>query len=582
MATINGYGDNKWKDLGIKKTRSNQLQKKTIVGEGEEQEVSAEKFTNTDTGEASTLFAEQDKLKDLKQGIEKSGKGAGEVESVKVGQDNQVTGAKPKNLSKLTEVMNKYGGDMAKNHMGVMSMGLVGAAVGAIVPSHLAVGGMLPFAGIGSVLGALVGGTLTGPSHIERTDITNSGIEKHEVLDSSGLLRDTNRVTTYMLPDGIKITNEAHAKGLQMSREDLTAFDSEGRKLKADFIKDEKTGHKQIRFTNNNGTITTLDTDNMDLTIQSSTDHKEVPAPDIGFIASKSTTGDAKFNNEVTDKKQIIHSDGSTELILNEKSSFYKQNVSDPLHEGKVVEKVIPKHHSYTKVNISSEGDTSVERVDENYRVTVDGDTGEISGKRKNISDKFAGLFRGTLATSLNTQGSFFVGKKKNPEKKGEEVTPFITRETMHGIKDNFTKKKIEEAKKGFKELIESTGPDGTIFLADGQNGRLRALNPDGSKKWPFDAITGDGIVAPPLADKENVYVLGQANELRCIKNGTSGYEKWCTEIKGKIIGDPSFDGDGNVKVFVELDGRKVARTINTRTGLIKESKIVHTGEKAL
>ena len=587
--------------FGIKNKKSSKSRNKNsaFLIKGDNKEASTEKFVASGkekTGEDLSIFNEQDKLKGLQKNFEKGWKGAGEVKSGQIGQDTQVkSGEKPENLSKLEKSMSKYGKHIGANYTAAMAAGLAGA--GALALGSIGAGMVGTILGpAGALLGAAVGAAGL-PTHSDKTEMTKSGIERHEVYDRSSFGGTTDKVTDYSLPDGTKIHEEFHSARIDASPfykrdESLSAFSSDGQKLKADFVKDE-IGHERIRVQNNNGTITTLDPFNLDLSIQAKTDEKTVSTPKVfseshplipdfnpGLYKTQ-TSGDAEFHKETIPQKQVIHADGSMDITLNEESSYYTQNIPDPLHDGKTIEKTSPKHHSYTKVSISAEGDTSAERIDENYRMTVSGSTGEIKGHRRKTGDKFAGLFRGKFATSLNTQGDFFVGKKNHPER-GEKVAPFITRGDILNARTDFETKNFAENKKDFKDLMTSIGPDGTKFMADGETGKLRALNQDGTKKWSFDVDIKDGVAAPPLANKDSVFVLDKGNKLHCINNGFSGFEKWGAEIKGDIIGSPSFDKDGDLKVFVELDGKKVERTINPKTGNVKGSRIVHTKENAL
>ncbi len=197
---VNGYVD-RWKDSGIKKTRSSILNKETSISGGANQEVSGEKFTvSGNAGEDLALFRDQNKLKGLKEDFEKTSKGAEEIESDK------------KFLVALGGVM-----------------GLASAAA----------------------LAMINGNTMVVPAIPVPTSF-HGGIKKYEIVDTTAVPYDS---TSYTLPEGITIYDNSYIFPDRFQN-NATAFDREGYKLKTTFVKDEKTGHQQIRVENNNGTIT--------------------------------------------------------------------------------------------------------------------------------------------------------------------------------------------------------------------------------------------------------------------------------------------------------------------------------------
>ncbi len=661
--------------------KTGQLNKKTSVADTKE-------ITSGNQTQETFLSSSKDKsdteIFDLGKKFKTEGAGQ-EIKISDIAEETKTDGVKPKNIQKLEELLSKS--DLNNNHIGAMGVGMAG--MGAVAGALMSSTGMLTPAGAGALLGAAAGiaagSLLNRPNdgHYENSKITKSGVEEKFTQDRHNGAVDYT--TDYNLPDGTKIHKEYHAKpkenkpvtdmaspqGLQNFifggpkdiSQSISAVDKEGNKLDAKVVKDEKTGSDRIQVANSNGTITMLDPSNLGFTVTSQTTHSNLwdfqqptklekaidfltsPGAAVGGplsqIGQKSALNGMFGDNRVslpretenTAMIETVNPDGSIELILNESSIAVKHRADDPLHAGKKVEEKAPQYHSYTKVNISPDGETKVEKVEENYNVRVK--DGHLVSKRTKFADALNSLTQGSLATSLNTEGDFTISNTSKPgifEKMdplgshmnrlldNREVKPFVTRSQMKEAHNNALERRIEDARKdllnneyvptwsdfaqgmkdaekmtgkkidviGFDaclmadgekkpEILEAKGSDGTIYLAS-TDGKLRALTPEGEKKWYSDKNFFGGISATPLPDKENLYVLDKKNTLHCLKAGShSGLDVWDTDIKGEIIGDPSIDKDGNINIPVKMEGKTVQRTINPKNGMEVKSRIVHT-----
>lgn len=620
--------------------KSGHIHKKTLVLDGKETITGSqninEKFVSSGGDKSGT------EIFDLGKKFKAKGTGQ-EIKTGEVTGETKTEGTKPANLQKLEELTEKYK-HLSGTTMAVMSgIGVLGAITAGIAGSGAFGSGVL----MSSALGAAVGGPNDG--HYEQNEITKSGVEKKFIQEHhSGAVDYT---TDYNLPDGTRIHKEYHTKpkeyktttdmvspnglakfifgGSKDISESLSAVDKEGHKLDAKVVKDENTGLDRIQVANSNGTITMLDPSSLGFSVVTPKHNYTAPA----FSAPSSLSDKKKMDtplgsshtHEYISKKETVNPDGSIEMILNEDTSFFKQQVKDPLHYGQTKEEIVPERHSYTKVNISPDGDTSVEKVDENYKVKLK--DGILVGKRTKFADTLVSMIEEKQATSINTEGEFFIGKASKPEK-GEKVAPFITRGQIKESYNNLVEKRIEDARKdllnneyvstwadfaqgmkdaekmtgkkldviGFDaclmanaevadelkgnskkpEVLEAKGSDGTIYLAS-TDGKLRALTPEGEKKWGYDKNFYDGITATPLPDKDNLYVLDKKNTLHCVKSGShSALDVWDTDIKGEIIGDPSIDKDGNINIPVKMEEKIVQRTINPKNGMEVKARIVH------
>jgi len=90
-------------------------------------------------------------------------------------------------------------------------------------------------------------------------------------------------------------------------------------------------------------------------------------------------------------------------------------------------------------------------------------------------------------------------------------------------------------------------GKDGTIYLVS-MDHHLYAVNPDGSKKWLFDA--GERIYSTPAIDADGViYFPSHDSNLYAIN--PDGTEKWKYDIDDKIKNFPVIGNDGTIYLIV-------------------------------
>jgi outer membrane protein assembly factor BamB/nitrous oxidase accessory protein NosD len=88
-------------------------------------------------------------------------------------------------------------------------------------------------------------------------------------------------------------------------------------------------------------------------------------------------------------------------------------------------------------------------------------------------------------------------------------------------------------------------GADGTIYMGN-CDGKLYALNPDGSVKWTY--TTGDKACGIALGSDGTIYVAGGFdNSLHALN--TDGTLKWKYKTRGNILGTPTVGPDGTIYV---------------------------------
>jgi len=110
----------------------------------------------------------------------------------------------------------------------------------------------------------------------------------------------------------------------------------------------------------------------------------------------------------------------------------------------------------------------------------------------------------------------------------------------------------------GWFNSVPALGPDGTIYVVF--NGRLHAINPDGSNKW---VAAGGGC--PPVINYDGTVYTGE-NTLNAFD--PAGNIKWSIELGGKILGSPAIGPDSTLYVFSSND----RLTVITQNGITKWS----------
>jgi outer membrane protein assembly factor BamB len=94
-------------------------------------------------------------------------------------------------------------------------------------------------------------------------------------------------------------------------------------------------------------------------------------------------------------------------------------------------------------------------------------------------------------------------------------------------------------------------GRDGTIYVGCA-DGRLRAINPDGSKKWEF--ATHGAVRSTPAIGADGTLYFGSSDKNICAVN-PDGTEKWSRMVMSHDPGDPIIAKDGTVYIDTNGDG---------------------------
>jgi outer membrane protein assembly factor BamB len=106
-------------------------------------------------------------------------------------------------------------------------------------------------------------------------------------------------------------------------------------------------------------------------------------------------------------------------------------------------------------------------------------------------------------------------------------------------------------------------GADGTIYVAM-SNGKLYAVNPDGTQKWLFQAGLGGGVFGPVAVGAEDtIYVAGMVpnpngsgNTGGIFAMNPDGTQKWLFDGMGAFaIAGPSIGSDGNTYAVTDILG---------------------------
>ena len=112
---------------------------------------------------------------------------------------------------------------------------------------------------------------------------------------------------------------------------------------------------------------------------------------------------------------------------------------------------------------------------------------------------------------------------------------------------------------KGF--YMGQAAVDDGIVYAPSNDGRLYALDADGSLLWTFE--TGHYIWAQPQLSEDAVYVGSMDHYVYAISK--DGEELWSAEMEGAVVGSPQLSDDGDL-LFVGSIGGKMA-ALDTRNG---------------
>ena len=128
--------------------------------------------------------------------------------------------------------------------------------------------------------------------------------------------------------------------------------------------------------------------------------------------------------------------------------------------------------------------------------------------------------------------------------------------------------------KYGTKIIIWSSpaiAEDGTIYIGSWDN-HLHAVNPNGTRKWRFEA--DDTSSSPAIAEDGTIYfgVMGPGNKGRIYAVNPNGTEKWTHVLAEEIESDVIVDRTGGLYdgyIYVGTDGGAVLQiSPNSATGV--------------
>jgi outer membrane protein assembly factor BamB len=88
-------------------------------------------------------------------------------------------------------------------------------------------------------------------------------------------------------------------------------------------------------------------------------------------------------------------------------------------------------------------------------------------------------------------------------------------------------------------------GSDGTVYTG-GADGRLYAVNSDGTEKWAFAAESAINSTAPAIGDDGTIYVVDEEGLLHAV--GSDGTERWAVST-GAPWSSPAIGDDGTIYV---------------------------------
>jgi FOG: WD40-like repeat len=97
-------------------------------------------------------------------------------------------------------------------------------------------------------------------------------------------------------------------------------------------------------------------------------------------------------------------------------------------------------------------------------------------------------------------------------------------------------------------------GADGTIYIGCG-DGKLYAVNPDGTKKWSWSIVDPITSSAPVIGADGTIYVGSNGyNKLYAIN--PDGTQKWCFAVGSYINSSPAIAADGTI--YIGADDKKL------------------------
>ena len=180
----------------------------------------------------------------------------------------------------------------------------------------------------------------------------------------------------------------------------------------------------------------------------------------------------------------------------------------------------------------------------------------------------------------LSTNGSM----RNCPPAIGADGTIYIGSDnsgSLYAITDNFTNPVVKwryDTGWGIQSS-PAIGSNGTIYVgcgkAFGYPWSLHAINPDGSRKWAYDAGDDTASSSPVVSSDGTIYIgNGFQNTIKAISdNGTSGVLKWSYVTGGWVWDSATIASDGTVYIgsydgnFYALNNRPLVTSVNPNAG---------------
>ncbi|MCD4783195.1 MAG: PQQ-binding-like beta-propeller repeat protein [Candidatus Eremiobacteraeota bacterium] len=227
--------------------------------------------------------------------------------------------------------------------------------------------------------------------------------------------------------------------------------------------------------------------------------------------------------------------------------------------------------------------------TEENFITAIDGKSGKTKWKKdmgNSVSDTPVIGPDNTLFIS-NNSGLKAVDSKTGNQKWKFKTKTFINSGAIFDKKGNVyaaehggmlysingkTGEKIWETKITDFIILRSPAiaPDGTIFVTDGNNSAIHAINPDtGKEKWKFESkeepFHEKYLPFPPAFDSDgNVYIGDKAGSITALKIET-GEKIWEHKTgEGNVVSSPTISPGG---IVYAGDSKGIVHAFNRETG---------------
>lgn len=445
----------------------------------------------------------------------------------------------------------KWEKGVVSSGLGIISAGVAVAGMGAVLGGF---GGTFGVAG--AVMGAVVG-SMFGAGSSEK--VTPSGVVARH---THGGLFSPDATSNYTLPTGTTISVVVNEQG-----KTLKARDREGQELNVDHRVDPKSQHQMVRVTGADGVVTELNCSNLDFTVMSP--------------RQRQATSDGV--SDFRELKQLVRADGSTEMIVGERSRAITQEIPDPLHHGETIQQTVPHSHSFYQVNVSPQGDSEVSFHNRNFGVAEKKDgvlystnrPERVDGVRFTTSldvrgDKFSVYKQaGTTSAVRAAMGAMFGGTGAALEMaEVAQVSPFVSIQQMRSARESALAERLSTATSFFQEPQHHVSPTGEHWVLD-KKGRLAVQ----SERGEVVTRTLEGFKGQPTFDeKGRAYLITEDNGL--LRVDSRGISKDLGGFKGQL-GEPAFNSEGKLQVSETLGQHTILHTLDPQTGVSLGKELV-------